>query len=301
MAENAPERFVAGAIDLGEVKSRAEAKGHTQGRDAGHTVAPVVDVTEQNIKSEVLERSMQVPVVVHIGTQRSPESAEMHTVLSRLANTQEQISWIYAYLDADRTPQLAQALGVQGLPTVLALAQGQPITDFQGGQPEEALQQWTAAVVGAVAGKLEGLPGEEPEEDPRIAQVRSLLDAAEPDLDQALPILEEALAEHPEDPELVQLSKRAEVIQRARASEAAADDEGDAAQGGVDKHYAAADALIAHGRVEEAFDGLIAAITQAEGEEKAALKDRLIELFGMYETADPRVLAARGKLASALY
>ncbi|WP_151529967.1 MULTISPECIES: tetratricopeptide repeat protein [Corynebacterium] len=301
MAENAPERFVAGAIDLGEVKSRAEAKSHAQSRDGGQTVAPVVDVTEQNIKSEVLERSMQVPVVVHIGTQRSPESAEMHTVLSRLANTQEQISWIYAYLDADSTPQLAQALGVQGLPTVLALAQGQPITDFQGGQPEEALQQWTAAVVGAVAGKLEGLPGEEPEEDPRIAQVRSLLDAAEPDLDQALPILEEALAEHPEDPELVQLSKRAEVIQRARASEAAADDEGDAAQGGVDKHYAAADALIAHGRVEEAFDGLIAAITQAEGEEKAALKDRLIELFGMYETTDPRVLAARGKLASALY
>lgn len=301
MAENAPERFVAGAIDLGEVKSRAEAKSNAHSRDGGQTVVPVVDVTEQNIKSEVLERSMQVPVVVHIGTQRSPESAEMHTVLSRLANTQEQISWIYAYLDADSTPQLAQALGVQGLPTVLALAQGQPITDFQGGQPEETLQQWTAAVVGAVAGKLEGLPGEEPEEDPRIAQVRSLLDATEPDLDQALPILEEALAERPEDPELVQLSKRAEVIQRARASEAAVDDEGDAAQGAVDKHYAAADALIAHGRVEEAFDGLIAAITQAEGEEKAALKDRLIELFGMYETTDPRVLAARGKLASALY
>ncbi|WKD61001.1 Thioredoxin [Corynebacterium ciconiae DSM 44920] len=301
MAEQAPERFVAGAIDLGEVKTRADARAQAQGRDAKQGVSPVVTVSEQNIQAEVVERSMQVPVVVHIGTQRSPESAEMHTVFTRLAGMQEQISWIYAYLDADSTPQLAQALGVQGLPTVLALAQGRPITDFQGGQPEDALQQWTAAVVGAVAGKLEGLPGEPEQDDPRIAQVRSMLDAEEPDADQALELLEELQAAQPKDEELEQLRKRAEVIQRARAAEAAAGDEDGATEGGVDKHYAAADALIARGRVEEAFDGLIAAITQAQGDDKAALKDRLIELLGMYDAADPRVLAARGKLASALY
>ena len=37
------------------------------------------------------------------------------------------------------------------------------------------------------------------------------------------------------------------------------------------------------------------------GDDKARLKDRLLELFALYDSGDPRVLAARTQLASALY
>jgi len=37
------------------------------------------------------------------------------------------------------------------------------------------------------------------------------------------------------------------------------------------------------------------------GDEKARVRGRLLELFGLFEASDPRVLEARTKLASALY
>ena len=87
-----PERFIAGAVDLGEVKARAEARAEAEkqrqrqargtngapGSSAGNnapggtgvpgggstsgTAQMTVDVTEANFENDVLKRSMQVPV-----------------------------------------------------------------------------------------------------------------------------------------------------------------------------------------------------------------------------------------------
>ena len=70
-------------------------------------------------------------------------------------------SFVFRYADADATPDIARMFGVQGLPTVVAIAAGQPIANFAGGQPKEALTQWVAAVKDAVAGQLTGIPAEE--------------------------------------------------------------------------------------------------------------------------------------------
>ena len=52
---------------------------------------------------------------------------------------------------------------------------------------------------------------------------------------------------------------------------------------------------------ERSFAVLIDAMKRTAGEDKARLKDRLLELFALFEAGDPRVLAARTQLASALY
>ncbi len=75
--------------------------------------------------------------------------------------------------------------------------------------------------------------------------------------------------------------------------------EGD--KGDVDKQMRAADAEVVAGAPEKAFDRLIKTMKTTAGDEKSRLRERLLELFGLFEGNDPRVMEARTKLASALY
>lgn len=309
---NTPQRFVAGAIDLGEVKARAEARAQAEeqaakrermkaaGYDPAADISTSVEVTMDNVEEEVLRRSQQVPVVVQVGSSRAPESDELRANLTQLAAIADR-SWIFAYIDADSTPELAQMLGMQAVPSVVALAGARPLADFQGNQPVDALQQWTTAVVQATAGKLSGLPGLEDApaaEDPRFAPATEATERG--DFAAAEKVYLDILAQEPANKE----AKAA--LDNVRFAARLAQHEGDDAVGAaaanpgdVDLACAAADQEIAQGQVEQAFDRLIQLL--ANPDTKAAAKDRLLELFGMFDPADPRVAAARRKMASALF
>ena len=71
-------RHVAGAIDLGEIKARAEAReqaelSRQQGGPAGG-VEIYFTAPPENLENEVIRRSLQVPGVVQVDTPRSPDS-----------------------------------------------------------------------------------------------------------------------------------------------------------------------------------------------------------------------------------
>ena len=72
-----------------------------------------------------------------------------------------------------------------------------------------------------------------------------------------------------------------------------------AAQEG-DNPFAEADQLILQGDKTAAFDTLIDKIA-ARGSDAAAAKERLLELFTLFEAGDSEVIAARTKMASALF
>ena len=59
------------------------------------------------------------------------------------------------------------------------------------------------------------------------------------------------------------------------------------------------DQLILAGRKAEGFDVLVGRIRSGEGRDGA--KARLLELFGLFDPADPDVIEARTKMASALF
>ncbi|MDU0478434.1 tetratricopeptide repeat protein [Staphylococcus chromogenes] len=288
-------KFVPGAIDLAEVKARAEAKAAATA-SGGAEIPTAITVTQENIETEVVGRSMQVPVIVLIGTARSEDSEALRVNLTNLA-AQANRAWIFAYLDADTTPHLAQALGVTGLPTVLALADGRPLADFQGNQPVEALQQWTVAVVKAVAGKLAGLPAgdDAPAEDPRFAPATEALNKG--DFDAAIAVYESILAQEPANKEAKAARDNARLLGRLAGADRTVDAvaASDAAPGDVSLAFAAADALIARAEVDAAFDRLIALWPNNE------VRDRLLELFSVFEPGDPRVKLARTKMASKLF
>ncbi|MBI8988312.1 tetratricopeptide repeat protein [Corynebacterium meridianum] len=306
-----PERFTAGAVDLGEIKARAEARSQAQSRggDTGGGVPTSFTVTRSNIEIEVIERSMQVPVVLLIGSDEVESSRQLRTDLTDLAAAAGH-DWLFGYIDAQAAPELAQIFGATALPTVIAIAGGRPLADFQGGQPQSALQEWTAAVVGACAGKLQGLPqqsgtGESADDedpgDPRFAPAEDAM--AQGDFDAAIAVYDDILAKEPANTDAKLARDNARLLKRLSGADPAVDAvaEADADPSDIDKAFAAADATIAAGDPEPAFDRLITLLASNTGDRKAAVKERLLELFALFATDDPRVIAARGRMASALF
>ena len=301
--------YVGGALDLSQVKARAEARQKAQ--ESPQTTAggiqPFLTVTEANFDQDVVRRSTEVPVIVLIGTARSTQSEQLKTDLQGLA-AQGNRSFLVAYVDADTTPQVAQAFGVKNLPTVVALGAGQPLTNFEGAQPLDALKQWVDALVQNVGPQLKGLQSDagepqtqEEEEDPRLQEAEGFLNAG--DFDGALKVYNSILEAEPENVQIKQardttvLLKRLDPANQTEDPIAAA--EGD--KGDVDKQMRAADAEVVAGAPEKAFDRLIETMKATAGDEKARVRERLLELFGLFEGNDPRVMEARTKLASALY
>lgn len=318
-----PNRFAGGVVDLGEVKARAEARAQQQANSGpgggaasagAESVAAFFTVTEENFENEVLRRSLQVPVIVLVGSERSDVSTDLHKDLQKLAEA-GQLQFLVGYVDADATPQIAQALGVRNLPTVLAIGAGRPLANFEGGQPSESLQQWVDAVIEAVGGQLQGLPpgtvqaaaaepveqDAEPAEDPRLAQATEALNTN--DFDAAIAVYDEILAEDPANAEIKQARGTVELLKRLDPANRSTDalQEAEDHPEDVAKQLAGADAEVVAGVPEQAFDRLLETMKRTAGDEKTGVKDRLLELFGLFETADPRVREARTKLASALF
>lgn len=289
---------LAGAVDLSALKQRATTDASTAGAAAAGPGG--VEVTEANLEAEVLVRSSQVPVVVLLWSRRSESSVALGQTLADLAAA-DRGKWSLATVDVDTTPRVAQMFGVQAVPTVVALAAGQPISSFQGPQPPDQLRRWVDSLLNATAGKLSGAPGgdEAEEVDPAVAQAREHLDAG--NFDAALSAYQAILEAQPNHAEAKGAVRQIGFLQRATAQRPDAVAVADAAPDDIDAAFAAADVEILQQQVEPAFDRLIALVKRTSGDDRTRVRTRLIELFDLFDPADPEVIAGRRKLANALY
>ncbi|MGA5466919.1 tetratricopeptide repeat protein [Mycobacterium sp. NPDC050041] len=290
---------LAGAVDLSALKQRAAAPTEAA-PSGGPGGAHVSEVTEANLEAEVLVRSGQVPVVVLLWTPRSDASVALGEALAALA-ADDGGTWSLALVNVDTTPRVAQMFGVQAVPTVVALAGGQPISSFQGAQPAEQLRGWIDSLLEATTGKLSGTgdPDQPEQVDPAVAQAREHLDAG--DFDAALSAYQAILAATPNHPEAKGAVRQIVFLQRATAHDPDAVTAADAAPDDIDAAFAAADVQIMQQQVEPAFDRLIALVKRTAGDDRTKVRTRLIELFDLFDAADPEVIAGRRKLANALY
>lgn len=289
---------MAGAVDLSALKQRPAAAGEG---DGGASQPNGVEITEANLEAEVLVRSSQVPVVVLLWSPRSEASAQLGDVLAQLA-TADGGKWSLATVNVDAVPRVAQMFGVQAIPTVVALAAGQPISSFQGVQPPEQLRRWVDSLLNATAGKLAGGAGdgEEPEQvDPELAKAREHLDAG--DFDAALKAYQALLDANPNHAEAKGAVRQIAFLQRATSRAPGATVAADAKPDDLELAFAAADVDILQQNVAAAFDRLIALIKRTAGDERTKVRTRLIELFDLFDPADPEVIAGRRNLANALY
>ncbi|WP_063060860.1 tetratricopeptide repeat protein [Nocardia sienata] len=282
---------MSGAVDLSALK---QPPAGTPAAAGDHTV------TEADFETKVLRRSAQVPVVVALYSQRSPGSIELVQLLERLVG-EAGGAWDLAAVEAESNIRIAQAFGVQGIPTVIAVAGGQPLADFQGNQPEAQVSQWLTAVVQAVEGKLEGDPNAPQEQptDPRFAAAEALLEQG--DLAGAESAYESIVAQEPGNAEAKAALRQVKFLRRAQELPESAIATADADPGNVAAALDAADVELFQQQPEAAFDRLIALVARTAGDERTTVRTRLLELFELFDQAEPFVVAARRKLATALY
>jgi len=288
---------MAGAVDLSALKQQTAPAGEG---DGGAAQPNGLEITEANLEAEVLVRSSQIPVVVLLWSPRSDASTQLGDALAQLA-VADAGKWSLATVNVDAVPRVAQMFGVQAVPTVVALAAGQPLASFQGSQPPDQLRRWVDSLLNATAGKLSGAgDGEEPEQvDPELSQAREHLDSG--DFDAALKAYQALLDANPNHAEAKGAVRQIGFLQRATSRAPGAIVAADAAPDDIEVAFAAADVEILQQDVAAAFDRLIALVKRTAGDDRTKVRTRLIELFDLFDPADPEVIAGRRKLANALY
>jgi putative thioredoxin len=299
---------LAGAVDLSALASRsqpAQQAGNgaaASGSAGGPAGANVIEATEANFQTEVLERSLSVPVVIDFWAEWCQPCKQLSPVLEKLAG-EGNGSWVLAKVDVDANQRLAAAFRVQSIPTVYAVIGGQPVDGFSGALPEAQVRQFVAAVVkagGQAAGQDEQDAAEEPPLDPRIAAADDKLNAG--DLPGAEAAYAAVLAESPNDQDAkaglaqVKLFRRLEGVDERGALAAA-----EAAPDDVDAQIAAADVDMLNGQAEQAYQRMIATVGRTNGEDRNRAREHLLELFALASPDDPLVARARRELASVLF
>jgi putative thioredoxin len=284
--------------------------------------AVVVDVAEATFPS-LVERSATVPVVVMLWAEGWPQCDELAPVLVTMV-TEDAGRWLLARIDAQANPSIAAAFQVQTFPSVIALVKGQPVPLFQGAHPEAQIrpvidQVLELAASNGVTGRIgvadadgadadgadaaEAAAPPEPAEPPLPPLHEAAFDALErDDLDGAAVAYAQALREDPRDEMAaaglaqVSLLQRLHGVDPVAARAAAADGPRD-----VTAQLVVADLDVAGGKVEDAFGRLVDLVRVTARDEREPVRLRMIELFRVVGDTDPRVMAARRALASALY
>jgi len=280
-----------GAVDLSGLKQRAQ-QGSTAAAPGG------VEVTEANFEAEVLVRSGEVPVVVVLWSPRSDACVQLVDALAGLAAA-DGGTWSLVTVNIDTAPRVAAMFGIEAVPTVVALGGGQPLASFEGPQPPDQLRRWIDSLLSATAGKLGGNGSTEPAEDPALDSARDKLDAGE--FAAAAAAYQAILDTDPNHAEAKGAMRQISFLERAGIVTPDVIAAADAAPDDIDAAFAAADAQILGQDVAGAFTRLTGLVKRTAGDDRTRVRTRLIELFELFDPADPEVIAGRRNLANALY
>lgn len=305
-----------GAVDLSALVHRDERRADAApgGDAAGRAPGGVVVATDDQGFGQVLELSRTVPVVVALWASWSEQSVQLVETLERLVRARAG-RLVLAAADADQSPQLVQALQARAIPTLVALVGGQPVPLFEGVQPDDVIEQvfdqlLEIAERNGVNGRVpaddeiaESGEAEEPVEAPLPPLHQEAFDAiSRGDFAAAASAYRTAIAQDPRDDLAVAGLAQANLLGRLqgktldeirnRAASAPED---------LDAQLDVADLDLSGGHVDDAFARLLDLFPKQDPDGKNTVRERLLELFQVVGVEDPRVTAARRRLAMLLY
>lgn len=150
--------------------------------------AQIIDINETNLH-QVIEQSMNLPVMFYFWSPRSPHCQEFGSMLEKIANDYAGL-YILAKVNCDEEQMIASQFGLKAIPTVYMLQNGRPVDGFEGPQPEEVVLEILSRV----------LPSPE---ELKAAQAAELI--AEGKIQEALPLLKEAHQLNPKNSDITLL------------------------------------------------------------------------------------------------
>jgi putative thioredoxin len=264
------------------------------------TMEHVVDVTDSTFEQVVIEGSKERPVVVDLWAAWCGPCRTLGPMLEKVAGERDG-AFVLAKVDVDANAvgqELLQAVRSQGIPTVVAFRDGQPVSMFIGAYPEAEVNRFVDSIlpgeaeveakeaeVAAEAGDLdaaergfrEALAEDPTNTDAAIGLARLLVDRGE--LEEARPLVAKALPR----PDAERLHATIEVADWGRESGPGT--------------LASAKRLAAAGRWREALDGMVGALQ----DDRDAARQAMITAFAALGDDDPLVPEYRRTLAAALF
>ena len=306
-----------GAIDLAPLVARqnqqaaqaARGPAAPAGEAPAGTPGVVIEIGDAEFP-RLIELSRTVPVVVALVATWSTPSQELVATLRHVIESAAG-RLVLAIVDSDASPQVTAAFQAESIPTVVAVIGGSPVPLFAGVLPEdrmiplfEQVLELAAqnGVTGTVPGVEAGAAPAEPEPEPLPPlHLEAYAAIDQQDYAEAARLFRLAITQDPRDAAAVAALAQVELLDRLRtipddARGTAAADPKDVAAA-----LAVADLDVAGGHVDDAFDRLLDTFSKVFGDDRTAIRTRLLDYFALTGVDDPRVAAARRRLATLLY
>ena len=101
----------------------------------------MIDITRATFDTDIIQASMTTPVLVDFW---HPKSEQCKVIVPLLEKLEAEYAgrFILAKVDASQEQEIAQAFGVQSIPTCILMMGGKPVDGFQGAIPEDKLKEF---------------------------------------------------------------------------------------------------------------------------------------------------------------
>lgn len=297
-------------------------------------VALVKDSTDRAFKADVIDASLEAPVLVDFWAPWCGPCRALSPNIEKVVN--EKAGKIrLVKINIDENPSIAGQLGVQSIPAVFAFAGGRPVDAFMGNLPESEIRRFADKVIASAgpgkpaAGSIEEQIKEalsaaknalaandlnaaaqiygmvlqhQPENaDAIIGMARVYLSAGEPE--QAQAVLDTLAEPQPKNEDYNSLvaalklqSEAAELSEIAELQQRVERNPAD-----LEGRFELALALNAEGKRVEAAEELVAIIRQDRTWNEEAARKKLLEFFEAWGFKDPATIRGRRLLSALLF
>jgi putative thioredoxin len=236
------------------------------------------DVTDLTFGADVMERSAEVPVVVDLWAPWCGPCRTLGPILEKVIDeTEGEVELVK--VNIDENPQIAAAFGVQSIPAVFALRDGQIVDNFIGAVPEPTVRTFVERLASpkqSEADRLVELGDEE--------SVRAALEL-EPDHREAIRTLAELLVAEGKPAEALELLARIpETPETGRVAALAR------------LSMAGEESLIDSDDLEERLNALLEQVRDDE-----AARQEYVDVLAAMDPEDPRTTVFRKRLSARLF